>query len=172
MDYSASIHETDDPAGASPWGHTSESSPHQSRSDFGNTSQDAPSFPYSSQLSSNGLEETGDGEESQRPGTATTTSGTDGELDDSTTLDVNASESAGESQHGFSGQQTSEAPPHQHPGGESQREQGQQSRKPAQPQFRLQAKITGLERTGKKDPILRFDVHVSPWSSLAVEISG
>jgi hypothetical protein len=24
----------------------------------------------------------------------------------------------------------------------------------------LQAKITGLERTGRKDPILRFDVHV------------
>ena len=28
------------------------------------------------------------------------------------------------------------------------------------PQYKLQAKITGLERTGKKDPILRFDVHV------------
>ena len=28
------------------------------------------------------------------------------------------------------------------------------------PQYRLQAKITGLERTGRKDPILRFDVYV------------
>ena len=28
------------------------------------------------------------------------------------------------------------------------------------PQYKLQAKITALERTGKKDPILRFDVHV------------
>jgi hypothetical protein len=28
------------------------------------------------------------------------------------------------------------------------------------PQYRLQAKITGLERTGRKDLILRFDVHV------------
>lgn len=28
------------------------------------------------------------------------------------------------------------------------------------PTWKLQAKITGLERTGKKDPILRFDVHV------------
>lgn len=28
------------------------------------------------------------------------------------------------------------------------------------PQYKLQAKITGLERTGRKDPILRFDVHV------------
>lgn len=26
--------------------------------------------------------------------------------------------------------------------------------------YKIQAKITGLERTGKKDPILRFDVHV------------
>lgn len=30
------------------------------------------------------------------------------------------------------------------------------------PQYKLQAKITGLERTGKKDPILRFDVYVCP----------
>ncbi len=35
-----------------------------------------------------------------------------------------------------------------------------QMRRPMQPQFKLQAKITGLERTGRKDPILRFDVHV------------
>ncbi|CAK4032386.1 Vacuolar sorting-associated 17 [Lecanosticta acicola] len=29
------------------------------------------------------------------------------------------------------------------------------------PQYKLQAKITGLERTGKKDPILRFDVYTN-----------
>jgi hypothetical protein len=28
------------------------------------------------------------------------------------------------------------------------------------PQYHLQAKITGLERSGRKDPILKFDVHV------------
>ncbi len=28
------------------------------------------------------------------------------------------------------------------------------------PQYRLQAKVTGLERTGKKDPAIRFDIHV------------
>ncbi|KAL9004235.1 MAG: hypothetical protein Q9180_009854, partial [Flavoplaca navasiana] len=27
------------------------------------------------------------------------------------------------------------------------------------PQYKLQAKITNLERTGRKDPVLRFDVH-------------
>ena len=36
----------------------------------------------------------------------------------------------------------------------------QQARRP-QPQYKLQAKVTALERTGKKDPILRFDVYVS-----------
>jgi hypothetical protein len=35
-----------------------------------------------------------------------------------------------------------------------------QNAKPSAPQYKLQAKITALERTGKKDPILRFDVHV------------
>jgi hypothetical protein len=35
----------------------------------------------------------------------------------------------------------------------------QNARQPA-PVYKIQAKITALERTGKKDPILRFDVHV------------
>lgn len=34
-----------------------------------------------------------------------------------------------------------------------------QNDKPA-PLYKIQARIAGLERTGKKDPILRFDVHV------------
>jgi hypothetical protein len=33
--------------------------------------------------------------------------------------------------------------------------------------YKLQAKITGLERTGRKDPILRFDVHVCHLNSSA-----
>jgi len=32
------------------------------------------------------------------------------------------------------------------------------------PQYKLQAKVTGLERTGKKDPAIRFDVHVGTTS--------
>lgn len=36
---------------------------------------------------------------------------------------------------------------------------GQENKRPA-PLYKIQARITGLERTGKKDPILRFDVHV------------
>lgn len=36
----------------------------------------------------------------------------------------------------------------------------QNARQPT-PTYKIQGKITGLERTGKKDPILRFDIHVS-----------
>ena len=32
--------------------------------------------------------------------------------------------------------------------------------RPNLPQYKLRAKITSLERTGRKDPVLRFDVHV------------
>jgi hypothetical protein len=48
-----------------------------------------------------------------------------------------------------------------------QRQEAQRSQPQGRPtqegkalQYKLQAKITGLERTGRKDPILRFDVHV------------
>lgn len=39
------------------------------------------------------------------------------------------------------------------------------------PQYKLQAKITALERTGRKDPILRFDVHVCAKSLQALLIT-
>ena len=36
------------------------------------------------------------------------------------------------------------------------------------PQYKLQAKVTGLERVGKKDPSIRFDVHVSAGNVIEV----
>ncbi|KAG6164037.1 hypothetical protein E4U48_000207 [Claviceps purpurea] len=41
--------------------------------------------------------------------------------------------------------------------------QDRQKQPPPKPQsqFKLHAKITGLERTGKKDPVLRFEVHIT-----------
>ena len=75
---------------------------------------------------------------------------------------------------GFAGDSPAESPrASTHPDyqqSEEQRQQ-QQQRQEAQgqgtpraqrqvPQYKLQAKITALERTGRKDPILRFDVHV------------
>ena len=39
------------------------------------------------------------------------------------------------------------------------RYQGARQQRPI-PQYKLQAKVTALERSGRKDPVLRFDVHV------------
>lgn len=56
-------------------------------------------------------------------------------------------------------------PPQQpsHQGQPQQYQQQQQQQQPPQQprkQYKLQAKITALERTGRKDPVLRFDVYV------------
>lgn len=54
-------------------------------------------------------------------------------------------------------QQRSDGPQRYHTGGA----RGAQRQNIAQ--YKLQAKITNLERTGRKDPILRFDIHVRPF---------
>lgn len=49
----------------------------------------------------------------------------------------------------------------QHQRGPPGRYHGQGNRQGQRPpQYKLQAKVTGLERTGKKDPAIRFDIHV------------
>ena len=152
MDYSASIHETEDPA-ASPWGNAPVSPRPHEQTTFGEAGGVSPSssFPYSQHADQDGF---------QRPGTATTESGTEGgDVDHSTTLGSSIAESADDSHQGAS-QQASEH--HSQPAPDSHRQVQQQQQPPPQPKsnWRLQAKITGLERTGKKDPVLRFDVHV------------
>lgn len=78
-----------------------------------------------------------------------------------------------EQQHQWQQQQARQQQqvPQQH---EQQRAPGEEQRRPQSaryhglppqqrqhvPQYKLQAKITGLERSGKKDPILKFDVYV------------
>ena len=64
------------------------------------------------------------------------------------------------------------------PPSQLQRQEGLRSQphgRPAQegksPQYKLQAKITGLERTGRKDPILRFDVHVRTFLATFLYVS-
>jgi hypothetical protein len=42
------------------------------------------------------------------------------------------------------------------------RYKGQQREKRPQPQYKLTAKVTALERNGRKDPVVRFDVYVWP----------
>lgn len=59
-----------------------------------------------------------------------------------------------------------QAPPVRAPGEENRRPQSARyhgvppQQRQHVPQYKLQAKITGMERSGKKDPILKFDVHV------------
>ena len=54
-------------------------------------------------------------------------------------------------QQALHAQHTARGPNRYHQTGRGQRQP---------PQYRMTAKITGLERTGKKDPSIRFDVHV------------
>ena len=58
-------------------------------------------------------------------------------------------------------QQALHAQQHQRGPGPNRYHQGTRASQRQVPQYKLQAKITGLERTGKKDPAIRFDVHVS-----------
>lgn len=152
MDYSTNINDVEDPAGASPWGNSPASSPRTSRTGFGTLTGEPPSSPFraNSQTSNGPGQPGGPPDDLQRPGTATTAS----ETGESTTLDA-------EEPYAQSDVQSPQLEGARAPSQPSQQEVTEQPRKPAQPQFKLQAKITGLERTGKKDPILRFDVHVS-----------
>ena len=76
-----------------------------------------------------------------------------------------------EQQHQWQQQQAQQAPqqeqqPVRTPGEENRRPQSARyhgvppQQRQHVPQYKLQAKITGMERSGKKDPILKFDVYV------------
>ncbi|KAL0933222.1 PX domain-containing protein [Colletotrichum truncatum] len=165
MDYSA-ISNDDNPAGASPWGNSPGSSPQPNQTTFGSLGGDLggdpPGSPFRYTPSpGNGLPQERDnfgGESYVRPNTASTESATEVETQESRTEVGSEARTSGEA-----GPETPQKSQEQGgaPGTGDQARQEQQIRKPQQPQFRLQAKITGLERTGKKDPILRFDVHTN-----------
>ncbi|KAK3352397.1 hypothetical protein B0T25DRAFT_456617 [Lasiosphaeria hispida] len=182
MDYSASIHDAEHPAEASPWGNSPSSSPRHNRTTFGAIAADPPASPftYPSQTSSTGIsDEDGFGPtepEFPRPSTASTVSAPESLPDESR---FGAALQQPEGLEGYlTGDQGPPPPPHnQQPPQHSGQAVGnhaqpplpqqhlpqqpqQQARRP-QPQLKLQAKITGLERTGRKDPILRFDVHTN-----------
>ncbi|KAH6687752.1 vacuolar protein sorting-associated protein [Plectosphaerella plurivora] len=170
MDYSASMQD-ENPSGASPWGNSPTSSPRQSKQGFGNIlGSEPPTSPF--RYNSNngfGQEQEGGfgGQDSfRRPDTASTTSGTETEADEPRPATANEEDqpdtpfsSQGASQQSQGPGPVSDVPPQGQQG--QQQQQGQRPQQPQQPQFRLVAKVTGLERTGKKDPILRFDVHTN-----------
>ncbi|AEO70875.1 uncharacterized protein THITE_2122709 [Thermothielavioides terrestris NRRL 8126] len=183
MDYSSSIHDPDHPAEASPWGNSPSSSPRHNRTSYGPLAGEPPASPFRYPVSNNGLNDEGgfgaSDTEYRRPDTASTVS----QATEPASGEPAPVEPYPE-QQGFAGEQgplspqpESQPQPHhdeQHQQapkpapGQAQRSQEQQQqqrqqqpRKPPPPQFKLQAKITGLERTGRKDPILRFDVHTN-----------
>lgn len=91
----------------------------------------------------------------QPQGTAASSSLSSGGSHIPATSDGGHSQPEGQQQFGglLPQQQKGPEPSRNHP-------QGRQAQETQIPQYKLQAKITGLERTGRKDPILRFDVHV------------
>jgi hypothetical protein len=154
MDYSA--HDPDHPAGADPWA----SSPQHHRTSFGQASaSDIPSSPLPPQASPYGQDSDygymGNQEAQDRPNTAS-------ENGDAARP---RPQSSGENDEAPPHQQPQQ-PQHQPPPAQGQPGHQQPQRyhgtrpQRQQPQYKLQAKVTSLERTGKKDPILRFDVYV------------
>jgi hypothetical protein len=159
MDYSSSVHDADNPAGASPWGSSPTALPHHSRTTFASTGGDAPGSPtpfgghqsngsYGSEASADFMRSEGSG----------SISGQD------ISGDVQKPDAAVPIQAQNEQQIFSQTQPQQQQVQPSQQthppERAPASRRPQGQQYKLQAKITGLERTGRKDPILRFDVHV------------
>lgn len=167
MDYSASVHDADHPTGASPWGTSPAPSPQAHRTTFGAVAGEPPASPhrFGSDVPSNGFgadheEEEGFGASDHgfgRPGTGSTVS----ESDTQTHTAETASGAASPGQHHGNVSPLQPHDPNRLSGDTARASQEQsQARKPTQPVYKLQAKITGLERAARKDPILRFDVHV------------
>ena len=158
MDYSSLHNDADHPSGTSPW-----ASPQPNSAGFStSTASDPPSSPSRHNVTS----ESQDQPEYMSPYLPSVAGSSHAQLTD----DVreggkenveNGLHSPQTGEPGFGGQQT-------HPQAHEHKSQPQRYHGPARttpqrtnvPQYKLQAKITGLERTGRKDPILRFDVHV------------
>lgn len=176
MDYSSLPNDPDHPIGSSPW----QSSPQpNSRTFMASEASSAPSSPLGKHSSSRphspqAAEQDGGGEDH---GTGISA----GEESRS----YGADRVAEQRLNGTARTVTNNAqpPPRMQQPSQSQEQQSQQPRQPQSehqrtvpnryhggaarqpqrqnlPQYKLQAKITSLERTGRKDPVLKFDVHV------------
>ncbi|GAQ45469.1 vacuolar protein sorting-associated protein 17 [Aspergillus tubingensis] len=149
MDYSAISHDPDHPAGTSPW-----ASPRPTQTTFpASVTSDIPPAPLPPQDPYNA-----ESQPTEAPGFQENETGSP---------DLSARlQGAHLGEPGYADEQSQQSP-QQH--GQQPRSQlparyqtgpRQNPRQPA-PVYRIQAKVTGLERTGKKDPILRFDVHTN-----------
>lgn len=157
MDYSSSVHDADNPAGASPWGSSPTPSPNHSRTSFGQSGDDAPGSPTPYRgHQSNGSFGSEASADFMRPESSGLVSGQDnsGDFQRSDATDPVRTQ---HEQQDFKQEQTQPTQPSQRT---LPQERASAPRRAQGPQYKLQAKITGLERIGRKDPILRFDVHV------------
>lgn len=145
MDYSAISSDPDHPAGASPWG-----SPRADRTTFPTSgTNDIPSSPLPGQAQSAEGSEGGHEAEPQSPDLSA-------QLQSAQLGDPDYPEE----QPPFATQQSPNADQQSQSPARYQTGLRQPNSRPPAPVYKIQGKITGLERTGKKDPILRFDVHV------------
>ncbi|KAI0971509.1 Vps5 C terminal like-domain-containing protein [Xylaria arbuscula] len=165
MDYRSSIADDEAAAGASPWG-SPPATPQRNATSYSSisSSQSPTPYQYGGREPGNGFAQEDSGINAfRRPNTASSTA---------SVTEYDASEQSEPSQQPGLGSETQTDAPPQHlpPQGDSSNngssnapgiQQAQQPRRPPGPQYKLQAKITGLERTGKKDPVLRFDVHTN-----------
>ncbi|RAQ53263.1 vacuolar protein sorting-associated protein vps17 [Aspergillus flavus] len=164
MDYSAISHDPEHPAGTSPW-----ASPRPNQTTFPTSStNDIPSDPLAPPHPPYDADRESQPESSLPTGQEQTESPDISERLQSAQLgDPDYHNEP--SQYAAQQQQYGEQPRSQVPA--RYQTGARQHARPA-PLYKIQAKITSLERTGKKDPILRFDVHVSKlliqWLSAAI----
>lgn len=144
MDYSAISHDPDHPTGSSPW-----DSPGADRTTFTSSqNNDVPSSPLPPQDHLEDPERVPESPQLPQSTESTDPRSTISDQLQNTQLD-DSDQRAGQSPYGVQ-----PSPPTRYHQG------ARQQAKPA-PVYKIQGKITALERTGKKDPVLRFDVHVS-----------
>lgn len=175
MDYSSLPNDPDLPIGSSPW----QSSPQPtSRTFIASEASSAPSSPLAKHSSSRpdspqAAERDGSGEDHGTETIAGEENRSYGEhreaelgLNGSARTATDNAQPPPKMQQSTQTQQQSQQPRQpqsQHQRTVPNRYHGGAARQPQRqslPPYKLQAKITSLERTGRKDPILKFDVHV------------
>jgi PX domain len=177
MDYSNVSNDLENPGGSSPWASTS---PRVDRSTFQPTN-DSSSSPLPAQQPSPQPQGNGSPTANRFPPVSTdlpTTSAVLASADDDTDS-PDLSEQLQSAQLGdpdylgdhepnlYHQQQAQQYTAQQHRQTAARYQSGQRPQRSI-PAYKLQAKITALERTGRKDPVLRFDVHVRQYYALTI----
>ena len=149
MDYSAVSADAEGLHGPSPWG---SSSPRTNRSSFPTAAVEPPDSPLPSPQHAYSRSQDSAAEASHEPALRSNDASAGQPSPYSSAPVGQAHRSQIEPQ-----EQQSSAQEDRHAG--AARYQSSRQQRPV-PQYKLQAKVTALERTGRKDPVIRFDVHV------------